>query len=145
MPSDKQIGIMGQYEPELCAVSGRLIRGKHASTYYKGDGVHYVRVLNQFDHKWKEAAPEYGFPDPVIQEEIEKDEDVFVLDTLNPENAADYLLNQANPPAHYTPMMQHIAAIPGDNIPGTVKARQAREKSPSDQSISTDSTSKGDD
>lgn len=144
MPSEKQIGIIGQREPELCAVSGRSVRGKHAVTHYKGDGVHYVRVLNQFDDKWPEAADAYGFPVPKADEDV-KDESVFVVDTLKPDNAADYLLNQANPPAHYTPLMQNIAAIPGDNIPGIAKTRQTREKSVSDQSISADGMSKVDD
>lgn len=105
--SEKQVGIIGQYEPELCAVSGRPIRGKHAVTHYKGDGVHYVRVLNQFDDKWPEAAPIYGFP--VHEENSAQDENVFVLDeSLNtPINVygggsdqpiASSLPNSDNPP-----------------------------------------------
>jgi hypothetical protein len=79
--SGKQVGIIGGREPELCAVSGRPIRGKHAVAHYKGDNLHYVRVLNQYDHRWPEAAPRYGFP---VHEEISaQDENVFVLEGLD--------------------------------------------------------------
>lgn len=84
MPSENQIGIIGGKEPTLCAVSGRDVRGKHAVTHYKGDGT-YVRVLNQFDHLWPKAAPEYGFPEPVIQDEQPVNTDAFVLEGLDSE------------------------------------------------------------
>lgn len=97
--SEKQLGIMGVYEPELCAVSGRPVRGKHAITHYKGDNTHYVRVLNQFDHQWPQAAPIYGFP--VQDEKPAQDENVFVLPEINlsatitttttPEQAFEYM------------------------------------------------------
>lgn len=75
----QQIGIIGEREPELCAVSGKPIKGKHANTYYKGDGKHYVRVLNAYDDQWKQAAPYYGFPVPVIQADEPSTTPVFVL------------------------------------------------------------------
>jgi hypothetical protein len=81
MASEKQVGILGEREPELCAVSGRSLLGKHAVTHYKGDNVHYVRVLNQFDHLWSEAAEQYGFPVPQTEEEV-VDDDVFVVEAL---------------------------------------------------------------
>jgi hypothetical protein len=84
MPSEQQIGTIGGKEPTLCAVSGRNVRGKHAVTHYKGDGT-YVRVLNQFDHLWAKAAPEYGFPEPIVQDEQPIESDAFVLEGLQEE------------------------------------------------------------
>jgi hypothetical protein len=80
---NKQIGIIGEYEPELCAVSGKNVRGKNANTYYKGDGVHYVRVLNAYIDKWKDAHMAYGFPEPIVQDEQPAEDEVFVLEELN--------------------------------------------------------------
>jgi hypothetical protein len=147
----KQLGIVGQYDPELCAVSGRPIRGKHAVTHYKGDNVHYVRVLNQFDHLWPESAEHYGFPVPQTDEEA-VDEGVFVVDALKSENAGDYLLNQANPPAGWGWGAKQAGAIPGDNLAptgaSTTNTRQSRMSKPSpapDQIAPADSISKGDD
>ena len=79
----KQIGIIGEYEPELCAVSGKNVRGKNANTFYKGDGKHFVRVLNAYVDKWKDAHMHYGFPEPIIQEEQPAEQDVFVLEDLD--------------------------------------------------------------
>jgi hypothetical protein len=75
----QQLGIIGEREPSLCAVSGKPVKGKHANTYYKGDGKHFVRVLNAYDDQWKDAAPYYDFPVPVIQENEPSAEPVFVL------------------------------------------------------------------
>lgn len=80
MPSDKQIGLMEDgrmvREPELCAVTGRDVRGKHAVTHYGPNG-QFVYVLAQADHLWPQAAPAYGFP--VEEEKPAEDENVFVL------------------------------------------------------------------
>jgi hypothetical protein len=87
---EKQVGVIGEYEPELCAVSGKPVRGKHAVTFYQGDGVHYVRVLSAYVDQWKRAAPAYGFPESVIEEEKERKEEVFVLEGLdNPDAPRD--------------------------------------------------------
>lgn len=81
MPSERQIGLMEDghmvHEPELCAVTGRDVRGKHAVTHYGPDG-QFVYVLAQADHLWPLAAPAYGFPVP--EEKPAQDEKVFVLD-----------------------------------------------------------------
>lgn len=81
MPSDKQIGLMKDgrmiREPELCAVTGLDVRGKHAVTHYGPDG-QFVYVRAQSDHLWPLAAPAYGFPVP--EEEPVEDENVFVLE-----------------------------------------------------------------
>lgn len=108
MPSENQIGIMGEREPQLCAVSGRPIRGKHTVTHYQGDNVHYVRVLNQFDHLWPQAAAAYGFPVPQ-EGDTQDNSDVFVLDDSLNENVpvydaltgqavASFQANSDNPP-----------------------------------------------
>lgn len=52
--NDPRIGVVGQSEPRVCAVSGRPIKGKHALTHHIGSGF-YVRVLSQYDHQWSNA------------------------------------------------------------------------------------------
>lgn len=143
--SSKQVGIIGQYEPELCAVSGRPVRGKHAVTHYKGDNVHYVRVLNQFDGRWPEAAPRYGFP--VTEEKPAQDENVFVLEGINSDLAADYLLNQSVDSGEYGWATKQAAVIPGDTTPLNARPTKATSKasSASQSDIKADGMSKGDD
>jgi hypothetical protein len=98
MPSERQIGIKGEREPDLCAVTGRDVRGKHAVTHYGPNG-QYVYVLAQVDHLWPQAAPAYGFP--VREEKPAQDENVFVLPasslsatittTASPEQVLEYM------------------------------------------------------
>lgn len=137
MPSDKQIGVLGEREPELCAVSGRPVRGKHAVTHYKGDNVHYVRVLNQFEHLWKEAAPAYGFPEPVIEDERTPvvDSDVFVLD--------ESLNESINVYDAATGKVVSTFLANSDNYPSAQSTTDAPSARPSKKAAASDS--KGDD
>lgn len=96
----EQIGIIGEREPSLCAVSGRPVKGKNATTYYKGDGKHYVRVLNAYDDQWAQAAPYYGWPTPVIQENEPSTSPVFVL----PETSTDEVNDIVAPSGDNSPL-----------------------------------------
>lgn len=142
--SNKQVGVIGEYEPELCAVSGRPIRGKHAITHYKGDNVHYVRVLNQFDHLWPEAAEQYGFPVPETEEET-VDEDVFVVDALKDRDTGFLTVTDSNGKTETTSFTGSFGSLrPIDE--GRRKTRTSSTEKPSpDQPVSTDPNSKGDD
>lgn len=80
MPGEQQIGLIEDgvmvREPELCAVTGRPIRGKHAVTQYGPNG-QFVYILSQAYGDWPQVAPEYGFPVP--EEKSVQAENVFVL------------------------------------------------------------------
>jgi hypothetical protein len=137
--SEKQLGIMGVYEPELCAVSGRPVRGKHAITHYKGDNTHYVRVLNQFDHLWPQAAPIYGFP--VQDEKPAQDENVFVL----PKSGTGRL-TVTDSEGNSTEKEFSVGSFPAGNFASVRPATPRAPKSSTPQSdIKADGMSKGDD
>jgi hypothetical protein len=139
--SEKQVGIIGGREPELCAVSGKPVRGKHAVAHYKGDNVHYVRVLNQYDHRWTEAAPRYGFP---VHEEIPaQDENVFVLEGLE---TGRLTVTDSNGDVTETDFK--TGSFPAGNFASVrpVESRRASKLSPTPPpDIKADGMSKGDD
>ena len=52
---DKRLGYLTpkgrEYEPELCAASGRPVKGKHSTQYYLPNG-YYCSVLNSQEWQW---------------------------------------------------------------------------------------------
>jgi hypothetical protein len=135
--SEKQVGIIGGREPELCAVSGKPVRGKHAVAHYKGDNVHYVRVLNQYDHRWTEAAPRYGFP---VHDEISaQDENVFVLEGLDEASQAIDINTNATPD-QVVRALQQVGLVSPDRA-----SRSSKTDSSAQSDIKADGMSKGDD
>lgn len=44
--TDKRIGKHGGNEPEICAVTGQICRGQHATHYSIGDG-YYIAILEK--------------------------------------------------------------------------------------------------
>lgn len=136
MPSERQIGIKGEREPDLCAVTGRDVRGKHAVTHYGPNG-QYVYVLAQVDHLWPQAAPAYGFP--VTEEKPAQAENLFVLEG-NDENAVIV------PTGDNTQGSFQAGSFPAGNFASVRSATPRAPKASTTQpDIKADGMSKGDD